>query len=296
MGIERFRVVDKDEPVRTPIDELIGRRAQFYKGYLFYEKDFERSIPLEHGCTLRDIGGYVRSYVDELDAQHSTSRLQAERLRLSDGVEVDTHRLTQVARREAILIINAFGMPVDFWLQFMNRAGRQYDLYTWETRYLPGSGALCETDISMDRHVLDAVEILDRYDVGTAHVLGWCTGAKLALRMSLQYCNRVASLTMLSGGFNIGQEELRTAYERSASDILTDISASEDIAELYYDLIYNGNQHNSEADATARSILQATNANYVQYTSLPFSSPESIYRYAQLLTTFLEDREIGDLG
>jgi pimeloyl-ACP methyl ester carboxylesterase len=148
----------------------------------------------------------------------------------------------------------------------------------------------------MDRHVLDAVEVLDRYDIGTAHVLGWCTGAKLALRMSLQYCNRVASLTMLSGGFNIGQEELRTACERSASDILTDISASEDIAELYYDLIYNGNQHNSEADATARSVLQATNANYVQYTSLPFSSPESIYRYAQLLTTFLEDREIGDLG
>jgi pimeloyl-ACP methyl ester carboxylesterase len=75
-----------------------------------------------------------------------------------------------------------------------------------------------------------------------------------------------------------------------------DISASEDIAELYYDLIYKGNQHNSEADSVMRSALQTTNANYVQYTSVPFSSPETIYRYAQLLTTFLEDKEIGDLG
>jgi nucleoside-diphosphate-sugar epimerase/pimeloyl-ACP methyl ester carboxylesterase len=295
VGLTRFRLVKEQTGNRTPIDELIGRRADFYRGYLFGEKEFARSIPLRHGCTIEELHLYLGTYLRELDRRSSTAGLHKERLTLSDGAEVDTYTVTGERRREALLIITAFGMPVDFWIKFMERAGRDYDVYTWETRYLPGSGPVDATEIGNERHVLDGLEILDRHGVERAHVLGWCTGAKLAVRMAAEHGDRVRSLTTLSGGFNIRDESLYTPYERNLVAMLEEIAVDVEVAQLYYDLIYQGNDEEEQADSNIRTLLHGTNGNYVQYTSLAFRSPESIYRYAQLITSFYRDTDLSYL-
>lgn len=293
VGIANLELVNEEPLNRTPIDELIGKRSEFYKSYIFHPKNFQRSIPLSHGCTLEDLRGYVSSYVEELNAQQSRARLRRETIMLSDGVPVDAYCCTGSGKRQAILIVTAFGMPVDFWLKFINLAGKTYDIYTWETRYLPCNSPLEGTDISPNRHVRDAVEILDHFGIERAHVLGWCTGAKLALKMARRHSERVCSLTLLSGGYNIDGPGLKTPYENRLTDTLLEVTGGLDVAELYYDLIYNGDSSDEESDQRTRSILHATNADYVQYTSLPFRSPENIYRYARLISSFYEDRDIG---
>ncbi|NLU63560.1 alpha/beta fold hydrolase [Rhodococcus sp. HNM0563] len=295
LGIEKFKVRSEVSPVRTPLDEIIGKRAEFYKSYVFNEKDFVRSIPLQHGCTASDLEGYTAAYIRELDEQFASTILSEEQVTLSDGIVVSAYRTPPAdAPREAVLIATAFGIPVDLWRSFIRRASAKYDLFVWDTRYLPGSAPLDKTDITVARHTRDAVEVLDHFGVDRAHVIGWCTGAKIALQIAADEPSRVMSLTLLSGGFNISDAALKTPYEINLTDVLNEIAADQDLATLYYDLIYNGNEEDADTDAAVRTFLNDTNPDYIQYTSLPFRSAENIYRYAKLITTFAAD-QTGDL-
>lgn len=292
VGIKNLNLI-KDKPNQlSPLDELIGKRAEFYNSYLVFPKLFERSIPLQHGCHLDELREYVERYVEELRSDDVGRELIKETLRTSDAVSINTYRTTPSKNKDALLIINAFGMPVDFWYKFISRAKVEFNIYTWESRYLPSNAPLDGTNIENDRHIQDAMEFLNAHGVEDAHVVGWCTGAKLALKMAYQQPHCVKTLTLLSGGFNIPEEKFRTSYEKQLTDTLNDIASDILLAELYYDLIYAKNDETGANDGEIRSVLHATNANYLQYTSLPFRSPQNIYRYANQISTFYREKDI----
>lgn len=73
VGLTSFRVSDETVPIRTPFDEAIGKRAEFYKSYVFNEKNFARSIPMRHGCSESDFEEYTRSYIRELECSFAAS-------------------------------------------------------------------------------------------------------------------------------------------------------------------------------------------------------------------------------
>jgi nucleoside-diphosphate-sugar epimerase/pimeloyl-ACP methyl ester carboxylesterase len=290
LGITGFRVKSEANEIRTPLDELIGKRAEFYRSYVFNEKEFTRSIPLRHGCSRLDLPGYVRSFIAELDAEFADTGIAAEPISTSDGVVVTGYRTPPTpATRPALLICTAFGIPVDLWRSFIKRAASRYDVFVWDTRYLPGTAPLESTDISVARHCQDGVEVLDHFGVERAHIIGWCTGAKIALRIAAENPDRVCSLTLLSGGYNITDDALRTPYETDLTDVLSEIAADRELADVYYDLIYRGSDDDIESDGAVRTFLNDTNPDYIQFTSLPFQSADSIYRYARLITTFAMD-------
>jgi pimeloyl-ACP methyl ester carboxylesterase len=99
-------------------------------------------------------------------------------------------------QRPTLLFINAVGMPVELASRLargFDRAGLNF--VTWELRGSPGPGA-DERDCTLDAHASDAVHILDRLGVASTHVLGWCTGASIALFVAERLGPRLESLVL----------------------------------------------------------------------------------------------------
>ena len=292
VGLDNFRVTDEVKEARTPIDELIGARARSTRA----TSSTPRTSPAPSPATTA-----ARWTTSGVTSPRTSSTCTSDiRRRGSPPCPSPCPTASPSTATPAPPDRNGrrssssppSGSPSTCGCASSSRPGST-TTSTPGKRYLPGTAPLLGTDISPARHVLDGIEVLNHHGVKEAHVVGWCTGGKLALRLAAEHPERVRSLTTLSGGFNIADEALRTPYELHLIKVLTEIAAEPALAQLYYDLVYHGGQQDEQSDREVRSLLHDTNADYVQFTSIPFQSPENIERYARLISAFYEDTDLG---
>jgi 3-oxoadipate enol-lactonase len=125
--------------------------------------------------------GEVDSIVD-----HVTARSFTQYRSPADVITADNARLRvySAGHREnpAVIIATACGMPAilsEKWVRFL---AETHFVMTWESRGLFGHVTNFD-ELSNDTaaHAADLFAVLDHYQVATAHVMGFCTGAVIAL-------------------------------------------------------------------------------------------------------------------
>ena len=135
-----------------------------------------------------------------------------------------------IGRGEPPLIaVNAIGQTLAAWLPLLERLSRRRRVLVWEMRETDGTGR----PISFAEHCDDLHAILEQEGTRTCHLLGWCTGAKLAARYCRTHPGTVASMVFLSGSFKHPSRppELDTPYERNLEAMLTAIVRQPSLAE-----------------------------------------------------------------
>jgi len=196
--------------------------------------------------------------------------------------------------RPAVLIASACGMPAelcDVWLRFL---GREHHVLTWETRGLSsvsgGADGTDETDEDteafdgMGHQIIDQIgdilAILDHHQVSRAHVMGLCGGAVLALRMAAEHADRVASMSLWHGDFNLGAGTPTTSHQRNLRALMEIAAESRQSAAMVHEAV----PQNTTADLPpdlASLVLR------------PFRDAETFYRYS-LLNGALMAEDIRD--
>ena len=100
-----------------------------------------------------------------------------------------------------LLIASAVGANLEVWTRTLLDIARARPIVTWDLRGLGDSGIARSQRVDASAHAEDGVAVIDYYEVERFHLAGWSTGARIALEIAHRYPERVASLTLVCGGY-----------------------------------------------------------------------------------------------
>jgi pimeloyl-ACP methyl ester carboxylesterase len=163
-------------------------------------------------------------------------------------------------------------VPVGIISRWLAALGQDYRLLTWETRGMflleegfehRGADVAAQAD--------DLAALLDHNDVTSAHVIGFCGGAVIAVLAGVRD-ERITSLCLFHGDFELGSEAPKTVHQRGIQEILTYSRESrENAAEMY--------ESYRDPGYVLRLKMRRDLAHLLLY---PYASAEVFYRYACL--------------
>lgn len=301
LGISNLTVEHVEVERASPIERLLMGKTNFYSSYLSEQKTFERKIESDKIVSEADFRAYVIEGVKSLSGFSVNQFFARDTLVTRDKVPLNVYTHGNHRPSDAVVIVNAFGMPVDFLVPLSRKVAETHNVITWESRGVPSrSGDNGDISCSLSEHALDMREIMDQAGVFRCHVIGWCTGATVALRFASEFPDRVASVTLLNGGYNLCGAE-QTQFEENMRTMMPLIADDRSQADYFFKTLFESSAvvddgDGYEASSTLDKILSSTNPRHVHLTSFPFRNSDLLYNYARLISAFIDETIEGDIA
>ena len=293
MGTDALELVDSRDSKPSSLEKLFDRKTEFYSAYYKTEKTFLRSLPDHQPIGLDHIDNYMRNFKEELQSLEEGSIFARSYVKSWDDTPLCVHALGD-SSKENLIIINAFGMPVDFVTPLAKRLSKQFHVITWDTRWVPGLTHNFDLDkCDSLTHARDLKAILDHFEIERCAVVGWSSGVQVALRAMSEYADRFHAGVLLNGGISLqlAEGEQMTEYEANIRSLLPKIGKSKRMAKLYCDLIYGASSQLAQTDQKSiGTILTSTDPHLLYMTSMPFRTPEALYRYANMMSRMFAEQ------
>ncbi|WP_369174960.1 alpha/beta fold hydrolase [Streptomyces sp. R28] len=207
---------------------------------------------------------------------HEGNATGTTRVTTQDGVTLRV-RSAGDPGRPAVLIVSACGMPAALCDEWLGLLGRDHHALTWETRGLfggpHGTGEDAGTFDRMGHGAADQagdlLAVLDHHRIPRAHLMGLCGGAVLALRVAAEHADRVASMSLWHGDFELGTDAPKTSHQRNLRALMDIAAESRQSAAMVHAAV----PRNTTAE------LPPDLAGLVLH---PFRDAETFYRYSLL--------------
>lgn len=307
VGVPAMAVVES-APSRSPLERLLDQYTVFYGSYLTGKKRFTRSLDARYGVTHADFEAYLVNYVRELSLRRRGVALKPLTVHAPDRQMLAAFS-AGAAEGPAVVLVNAYGMSVDFWIPFAKELAPRFRLFTWESRWLPGLTPDFDPERSgPETFAEDLGAVIDAYGLDSVHLVAWSSGAEVALQYAAKHPHRVRSLTAIAGMFCVPAAVERTQFQTNMRSLMPRVRSNRRNADLYYQLIYGKEpeaaragepapEADREADReTVSSILLSTDPFLLHLTSAPFRNPDALYRYAHMLTRLFDREQFGGAG
>ncbi len=278
----------------TSLEKLFDEKTAFYAGYYKTQKYFSRRLPDHKPVTHTELINYMRNYKQELLDEEQGSIFNRDYVRSWDGEKLCVHSIGDPSLPPLVLA-NAYGMPVDFLIPLAKRLMNNFNVITWDSRWVPS--LTHEFDIEKCHsltHAKDLISILDHYNIPQCPIVGWSSGVQVCLRTMSEFSERISCATLLNGGISLklGESAGITEYEENIRSLLPKIGKNKRMAQLYCDLIYGSNsQLKSDDENAIGTILTSTDPHLLYMTSMPFRTPEALYRYANMMALMFAESD-----
>jgi pimeloyl-ACP methyl ester carboxylesterase len=144
----------------------------------------------------------------------------------------------------------------------------QVNLLTWQSRAIIDRSAEDGVDavLTPQAHAADFAAVLKHFDVGKSDVIGFCSGAGIALLAASEYGPMVDRLALVCGEYMLPPDICRqTVFQREVDRLLPLAATGRGIARILCEKLASGK-------VAPKSELEAEVA-------LPFSDPEYLYRH-----------------
>ncbi|MFJ9159473.1 alpha/beta fold hydrolase [Streptomyces griseoviridis] len=173
----------------------------------------------------------------------------------------------------AVIVVSACGMPVGLATPWLAALSRAYRVVTWESRGLfaadDGSGLGRPPAHTLEAQSDDVLAVLDGFGIPHAHALGLCGGAVIALSAAAR-SDRVSSLSLWHGDWELGAEAPKTAHQHDIASLLALVARGRPQAAAMHRLM---------SRPTALQTLRPDIAHYLIH---PYATPELLHRYGLL--------------
>lgn len=192
---------------------------------------------------------------------------------------------------QTIIILNAIGQGLEYWYPLLNELIEDYQVFIWE----PRGTVSPPPPFGLEEQVNDVDAIVQQEAIEKCHLIGWCTGPKVAMEFYLRHPDLVQSMAFLNGTFKcVGSpEELDSSYEHNleslcrllvrkpamADSVMKTLMARVDEAEV--ELL-----EGADAEQMSVSVLSRANPSLKSYLLAPFTTNATTLNYAHQLVDF----------
>ncbi len=172
-----------------------------------------------------------------------------------------------------VIIVPATGMPVELSVPWITALAATFHVMTWENRGLfPGQVAAGDSlGQGLDAQAGDLIAVLDAFGVAEAHVFGLCSGAGIALAAAAEHPERIGSISLWHGDFELGSDSLKTIHQRDLEALMTEVALGTVSAESVHATI-------------GQVLLESTPMDLAHLVLYPYASPDLLHRYCQAIS------------
>jgi pimeloyl-ACP methyl ester carboxylesterase len=216
-----------------------------------------------------------------------------------DGVRINYARGGS-PEKPCVVLVMPFGLRLDLADAFFKFYESHYYVVTWEARLIldPPEQESQPKDFSVRNHVRDLRSVLRACDVSKAFLVGYCSGAGIALAAANRYPQLFSNLILVHGEYTLLEDELCTTQFATEIDSLLSMAArDEEQAKRIFEKVNskrsranNNVPEGIDAPFTQLPYLRRHAMNYVAYKSTDFKKLAQCISHRSLLLT--GDRDV----
>jgi len=190
-----------------------------------------------------------------------------------------------------VVVLNALGQGLEYWYRLIDQLLGNHRVIIWEPRGTaspPPPFGLCD-------QVDDVDAVLQEEGIDACHLIGWCTGPKVAIDFYLRRPSMVRSMAFLNSLFKCdgSPEELNSPYEQNLDSVCRMVVRKPGTAASVMKTLQGRTDESEveilqETDPEQRSIavLKRVNENLKAHVLAPFRTEETTFNYAHQLVDF----------
>jgi pimeloyl-ACP methyl ester carboxylesterase len=201
---------------------------------------------------------------------------------------------------DALLIVNAFGLSLDFWQVLAGSLQDRFTLFALDKRDAADdetciSRTYYSADNYADDYVADVAEVLRSAGIDRCHVVSWCSGAKLAIELADAIPGSIRSLSLIAPSF-AGIESPQgcdSAYEKNLHTMCRIVrqmpKSAGNMASSMTAIMHKSSNdldrfHRNAKDAV--DVFELPDAHHLPLLYRPFSSAQNMVAFSQQLMHF----------
>lgn len=192
---------------------------------------------------------------------------------------------------DAVVVLNALGQGLEYWYRLLDNLIEGYRVIIWEPR---GTTAP-PPPFGLAEQVEDLNAVLQQEGIESAHLVGWCTGPKVAIDFYLRRPTAVRSMIFLNSTFKCdgSPEELNSPYEQNVESLLRMLVKKPAIAAMVKKTFQAPAETNEvellrgvDGEEASVSVLSLMNAHLKASVLAPFKTEQTTFNYAHQLIDF----------
>jgi len=197
-----------------------------------------------------------------------------------DKIDIN-YALTEIKDNKPwIALIFPFGLKLDLAKPFLDFFEPQYNVVVWETRSIleESERGVTENEFTIENHIADMKTVLDLCSAKKYIVVGYCSGAGLALGAANRYPNIISDLVLVHGEYTMLHEASCTTQFASEIDSLLSLAAKDEdhltsvFSKIKEDRFEESSNRPDGIDMpfTQLAYLRRHSANYLSYKANDF--------------------------
>ena len=289
----------EDDQELTAVDRLFQQQTEAFRKHLesagtFAWQEAHEAAGVEPKALPMD------TLLEDIHQQQEAARsAKAERVAAltrqpARSIEKNGHALPYFTFGEngtPVVILNALGQGLFYWYPLIDLLMQKHKVIIWE----PRGTVAPPPPFGVKEQVEDLEAILKQEGIGSCHLVGWCTGPKVAVEFYLQSPQAVQSLVFLNTQFKcVGTaKELVTSYERNIDPMFRGLEKNPGLAgSVMSSLQLNlggGKLDLSEQDDSQKLAVEALsrmNQNLKAHVMRPFESEATTLNYARQVVEY----------
>jgi len=208
---------------------------------------------------------------------------------IANGSELDYY--VGGSKGDAVVVLNALGQGLEYWYRLLDNLIESHRVILWEPR---GTTAP-PPPFGLAEQVEDLDAVLQQEGIKSAHLIGWCTGPKVAIDFYLRRPATVRSMVFLNSTFKCdgSPEELNSPYEQNVESLLRMLVKKPAIAAMVKKTFQAPAETNEvellrgvDGEEASISVLSLMNTHLKASVLAPFKTEETTLNYAHQLIDF----------
>lgn len=212
-----------------------------------------------------------------------------------DGIVLHCAYTTVKPDKPWIALIIPFGMKLQMTESFFEFFEPQYNVVAWESRSIleASDRTVAEGEFELANHIADLHSVLTSLPAKTFHLVGYCSGAGVALAATKQYPELVDKLILAHGEYAmLHYKECTSQFAAEIDSLLSLAAKDEDHLQLVFKKIQGQRMDNIsnrpeglDLPFTELAYLRRHAANYLSYKKSDFESIAQLIPHSTFIMT-----------
>jgi len=189
-----------------------------------------------------------------------------------------------------MVLLNALGQGLHYWCRLIESLRRRHRILIWEPRGGSSSTGL----FGLADQVRDVATVLRAAGVEHCHLVGWCTGGKVAVEFYLAQPTKVSSIVFLNSAFKClgSAKEFDTTYDHNFEPLCKVLHQRPEMATSVMSSLRSSAATDpdpagsTDPEQLAVEVLSHINADLKQHVLAPFRDPATLVDYASQILDF----------
>ncbi len=186
----------------------------------------------------------------------------------ADGTQLPVYAAGDPAR-PPVLLSAPCGMPARLAERWIRHLAARWRVVTWESRALFAAPGGFDGATGVRAQLDDAIAVAETLGLSGMHVAGLCGGAVVAAELAAAIPDRVRSVSLWHGDFDLGQGSPKTGHQRNLLGLMNMAAKSPDAAVSIHRVV-------------CQSLLGTVPEDLAAQLLYPYVTPELLFNYSRL--------------